>query len=59
MTYKPTPTLNTTVGENRAWTVDTEALAMFAQMLETLERIQQQLALITDVDIRPGEKLSD
>ena len=58
MAYKPTPTLDTTVGEQRAWTVDTEALALLGQILETLERIQDQLALVTGANIRPGEKLS-
>lgn len=55
MAYKPTPTLETTVGEARAWTVDTEALETLARMAETLERIQKQLAFVTGIDLKPGE----
>ncbi len=57
MAYKPTPQLDTTVGEARAWTIDSEALDTLIRIAETLERIQQQLALITGVDIHPGESL--
>ena len=58
MTYKPTPTLDTTVGEPRAWTIDTEALNALLRIAETLERIHQQLVLITGADLSPGENLS-
>ncbi len=58
MSYQPTPILDTTVGEPRAWTVDTEALGVLLRMAETLERIHDQLALITGADLDPGETLS-
>lgn len=57
MAYKPTPLLDTTVGEPRAWTIDTETLDTLLRIAETLERIQQQLTLITGADIDPGESL--
>lgn len=58
MGYQPTPILNTTVGEERAWTVDTEALDTLVRIAEILERLQQQLVLITGADISPGETLN-
>ena len=57
MTYQPLPSLNTTVGEARAWTIDTETLDTLMRIAETLERIHQQLVLITGADINPGETL--
>lgn len=58
MAYQPTPFLNTKVGEERAWTVDTEAVETLARIVEVLERIEQQLALITGMDLNVGEKLN-
>lgn len=58
MTYQPMPLLNTTVGEARAWTSDSETLDVLLRIAETLERIHQQLVLITGADIGPGDKLS-
>lgn len=57
MSYKPTPTLVTTTGKSRASTIDTEVLDELRKIAETLNRIEQQLALITDTNIRPGESL--
>ncbi len=55
MAYKPTPTLDTTVGEQRAWTLDSEVLDTLLRIAETLERIHQQLVLVTGANIGPGE----
>lgn len=57
MSYQPTPVLDTTVGEKRAWSIDTEAVENLGMIVDVLERIQQQLSLITGVELRPGEKL--
>lgn len=59
MAYKPTPLLDTTVGEPRAWTIDGEALDVLVGIAETLERIHQQLVLITGADLGPGENLTN
>ena len=56
MSYQPTPILDSTVGEARAWTIDSETLDTLARIADSLERIHQQLALITGADISPGEK---
>ena len=37
--------------------VDVVARATLAQILEALERIQQQLALVTGAELKPGDKL--
>lgn len=55
MSYKPAATLDTTVGERRAWNIDTEALDTLLRIEETLDRIHQQLAVITGMDLSPGE----
>lgn len=56
MAYDPIPTLDVKVGEERAWTVDSEAVETLARIVEVLERIEQQLALMTGVDLNVGEK---
>lgn len=51
------PTLDTKVGGPRVWAVDTEASETLSRIAETLERIQQQLALITGAPLGPGDTL--
>ena len=55
MAYKPATTLVTKVGEARTWTVDTEAVDALNGIGQLLVCILQQLELITDVNIEPGE----
>ena len=57
MAYKPNPTLTTKVGEARSWTVDTQVVERLDCIAELLERIHQQLVLVTGADIGPGKKL--
>ncbi|MEE8607826.1 MAG: hypothetical protein V3S55_09485 [Nitrospiraceae bacterium] len=57
MAYQPIPTDSTGTGEPRVSSVDTETILALERIAEILERIQQQLALITGTQLGVGDKL--
>lgn len=57
MSYQPIPTLDSNVGRKRVWSIDTETKEALTRIAETLERIQQQLELVTGARLKPGDRL--